>query len=242
MKILTLPPAPEPKKPTVLHPAQTLGEHEEAFKSRNGYEVEPPPDTSNEISGIISEIMQLRYVTRKEIMEAGRLIKKLDMKRTTLNIAARQVYKALGYTDYHDAVARNGDTDRFENLNFHRKNLAAINQEVNDKEQVVYEAVTAHIRPYFERVFALPRESEWFSGERAITTGQFMGKLQPYLNHLGWEFENAKEAFMIAHAFAFRYPHASNLQTKKDLFRDAKLFGTRKQAFDASRRLAKELG
>lgn len=241
MKVLTLAPGREPRKLTAARPSRTLGEHEDAFKSRNGFEVEPPPDTSGEISGIISEVMQLQFVTRKEIMEAGRLIKNLGIKRTPLSVAARQVYKALGYVDYQDAMLRNGNPDRFENLNYHRKDLAAINQEINTREKATIDNIIAFIRPYFERVAELPFERELFAGPKAKSSQEFHARLRPYLDKLGWEFDDAKEFWNVAHAFSFRYSNHVNLSTKKDLFRNKEL-GTRKQAFDASRLLAIELG
>lgn len=241
MKILTLAPGREPTKLTAQRPSKTLGEHAVAFKSRNGYEVEPPPDTSGEINGVISELVLMKYVTHLEILEAGRLIRRLSEKTIRHNHAMRMIYKALGYVDYHDAVKHNGTSERFENLNFDRKDLVGINQDVNTQEEAIYEAVAAYIRPYFDRVFALPREKEWFAGERCTSTGQFMHRLRPYVEHLGWQFDDIMDFWAIGHAFAFRYPHACNLQTKKDMFRHAKRFGTRKQVFDASRRLAGEM-
>lgn len=242
MKILTLAPGREPKKPTAQHPAKTLGEHAEAFKSRNGYEVESPPDTSGEINGIVSEIAQMKYVTHREILDAGREIRKLSDKRFALNQAARMVFKALGYIDYQDATVRNNSKERFENLNFDRKDLAAINKDINDNEEAIYQAVSKAVGPYFERVFALPYEKGWFDGPRCKTTGEFMGRVSPYLEHLGWKSDDMTEIWALGHAFSFRYPHASNIDTKKGLFRQPRPFGTRKQVFDACRRLAREMG
>ncbi len=242
MKILTLSPGRVPKKLTAHRRSKSLGEHEEAFKSRNGFEVSVPPDTTGEINGVISEITQLRYVSHREILDAGRQIRVLSDKRFALNQAARMVFKALGYIDYQDAINRNENKERFENLNFDRRDLAAINQDINDKERTIYEAVSAAVRPYFERVFALPYEKEWFDGPRCKTTGEFMARLSPYLEHLGWHFDEVLEVWKIGHAFAFRYPHASNIDTKKGMFRHHQHYGTRKQVFDASRMLAREMG
>lgn len=242
MKVLTLAPGREPKKLTAQRPSKTLGEHEEAFKSRNGFEVEPPPDTSGEINGIVSEITQLKYVTHKEILDAGRLIRKLSDKRFAMNQGARMVFKALGYIDYQDASRLNQGRDTFENLNFHHKDLVSLNQAINDKEEAVYVAVSTAVRPYFERVFALPYEKEWFDGPRCKNTAEFMARVSRYLEHLGWRFDEVLEVWKIGHAFAFRYPHASNIDTKKGMFRHSQQYGTRKQVFDASRRLAREMG
>lgn len=242
MKILTLAPGREPKKLTAQRPSKTLGEHKEAFKSRNSYEIEPPPDTSGEINGIVSEITQLKYVTHKEILEAGRQIHKLSGKRFVSNQATRMVFKALGYIDYKDATIRNVNKERFENLNFDRRDLAAINKDINDNEEAIYQAVSAAVRPYFERVFALPYEKGWFDGPRCKSTGEFMGRVSPYLEHLGWKSDDMTEIWAIGHAFSFRYPYASNIDTKKGLFRQPRPYATRKQVFDASRRLAREMG
>lgn len=242
MKVLSLAPGRVPKKPTALRPSKTLGEHAEAFKSRNGYEVAPPPDTSGEINGIISEIMQLKYVTRKEIAEAGRQIRKLSDKKFALNIGSRLVFKALGYVDFQDASNRNENKDTFENLNFDRKDLAGINRDINDNEEAIYLAVTVIVQPYFEKVFALPHEKGWFKGPRCKTTGEFMRCVHPYLEHLGWKDLGVEETWAFAHALAFRYPHLCNIATKKGMFRNARPDATRKQVFDACRRLAREMG
>ncbi len=242
MKVLTLAPGREPKKLTAIRPSKTLGEHAEAFKSRNGYDVAPPPDTSGEINGIISEIMQLKYVTHKEILEAGRHIRKLSDKRFAINIGARMVFKAMGYVDYQDAVTRNENSDKFENLNYDRKDIASVNRTINDNEEAIFQTVVGQVRPYFERVFALPYEKDWFAGPRCKTTGAFIAVVAKYLEHLGWVFGDSDEFWAIGHALSFRYPHATNIDTKKGMFRQPRPTATRRQVFDACRRLARDMG
>lgn len=240
-KILTLPPQAAPDPLTARRPSKNLKDHEEAFKSRNGYEVEPLPDPSTEINGIIAEIMKLQKVTHKEVLEGGRLIKLVSEKKFRLNQGARLIWKAMGYVDFQDAQKRNEGRDYFENLNFSRKDLAAINNEVSAAEREVIDKVKAHIRPTFERIFALPREKEWFKGERATNTQAFMAKARPHLETIDLNFDDMTEVWAVAHALCYRYPHASNMQTKKDMFR-AKGFGSRKLIFEASRELAREIG
>jgi hypothetical protein len=240
-KILTLPPQAAPDTLTARRASKTLKDHEEAFKSINGYEVEPLPDPTTEINGIIAEIMKLQRVTHKEVQEGGRLIRIASEKKLRLNIGARMIWKAMGYIDFQDAQKRNEGKDYFENLNFDRKDLAAINNETNAAERAMKDKVIAHIRPTFERVFALPREKDWFKGERAMNTQAFMAKARPHLDTIEMDFNDLAEVWAVAHALAFRYPHASNMQTKKDMFRP-KGFGSRKMIFEASKELARELG
>lgn len=244
-QILTLPPGRAPKQESAKRPSKTLGQHEEAFKSRNGYEVEPPPDTSGEIQGIIAEIMKLKYVTRKEIQEAGRLIRIATDQKFRLNEGSRMVMQAMGYVDFQDMSKRNEDLTKIENLNFDRKDLGAVQQEISAERRAKIDRIKAYIRPYFDRVFALPRDLEWFPArgkERAENTGQWINNFaRPYLEHLGWKIETNEDFWAYAHALAFRYPHASNQQTKMNLFRPLG-YGGRRTCHDASRELAGEIG
>lgn len=244
-QILTLPAGRAPKQETAKRPSKTLGEHAEAFKSRNGYEVEPPPDTSGEIQSIIAEVMLLKFVTRKEIQDAGRLIRAASGEKFRLNEGSRMVIQAMGYVDFQDMAKRNEDLTKIENLNFDRKDLGAVQQEITAERRGKIERIKAHIRPYFDRVFALPRELEWFPArgrERAATTGQWVHDYaKPYLDHLGWEIKDNEEFWGYAHALAFRYPHACNQQTKMNLFRPLG-YGGRRTCYDGSRELAREIG
>lgn len=252
-QILTLPPGRAPKQETAKRPSKTLGEHAEAFKSRNGYEVEPPPDTSGEIQGIIAEIMQFRTITLKEANEAGRLISIASQKKLSLGQGKRMVLQAMGYVDHQDMANRTEDLTKIENLNFDRKDLNAIQQEITAEKRAQIERVKAQIRPYFDRVFALPRELEWFPArgkERSVTTGQWINDYaRPYIEHLGWEIVESEEFWGYAHALAFRYPHACNQQVKINLFRPEGSgtrttagLGSRRVCYEGSRELAREIG
>ncbi len=135
--------------------SKTLGQHEEAFKSRNGYVVEPPPDTSNEIGSVIAEFMQFKKLTREEIREGGRHIRKMGGLKIPSNQVARFIYNAIGYNDYADAVKQNQGKDYFENLNFGRRDLIGINQNVCEADQQVKEHIADFIRPYMDMISVL---------------------------------------------------------------------------------------
>lgn len=225
--------------------SRNLKEHEEAFKSRNGYEVEPPPEYGTEISGIIAEIMQLKIVSRKEISEAGRLIRIATGGKFRLNEGNRMVLQAMGYVDFQDMAKRNEDLTKIENLNFDRKDLGAVQQEITAERREKIERIKAYIRPYFDRTFALPRELEWFPARgkaRSENTGQWINDyVKPYIEHLGWEITDNDEFWAYAHALAFRYPHACNKDTKMSLFRPFG-YGSRRVCYEGSRELAREIG
>jgi hypothetical protein len=220
--------------------SRNLKEHEEAFKSRNGYEVEPPPMYGTEISGIIAEVMKNKHVTQKEIQEAGRLIRIASEKKILLNVGSRMVYKAMGYVDFQDAKKRNEGKDYFENLNFDRKDLNAVHAESVANEKAIKDKVKEQIRPYFEKVFALPWEPERFQG-KAKSSGEVMAKVHVYMEELGWVCEDHIEYWDYGHAFAYRYPSSCGMQVKKSMFRRGD-FGSRRLIFEASRELAREIG
>jgi hypothetical protein len=220
--------------------SRNLKEHEEAFKSRNGYEVEPPPEYGTEISGIIAEVMKNKFVTHKEIMDAGRLIRIASDKKFLLNVSARMVFKAMGYVDYQDAKERNEGKEHFENLNFERKDLAAVHEETLIAEKAVMDKVREQVRPIFEEVFAMPWEPEWFS-TRCQCGGEVVALTHRYFEHLGRTFKDNIEYWNYAHAFAYRYTSCAGMKVKKQLFRH-KGFGSNRIIYDACRALSRELG
>ena len=239
-EVTVLPPQQADQELTAKRRSKTLKDHEEAFMSINGRLEDALPDPSTEISGIIAEIMKLPKVTRKEVNEAGRLIRNASGKKIRLTEGSRMVWKAMGYTCFSDANKHNEGKEYFDNLNFDRKDLLAITAEYSAAERIAKDKVKAFVRPMFEKVFAIPYDLETFGKEKMENPTTFLLKVSRYLEHLGWVPADTRELWDIGHAFAFRYGGTAGLKTKKSLFRH-KGYGTPRLVVEACRELQLEL-
>lgn len=238
-EILTLPPQAAPTELTAKRPSKTLKEHEEAFKSINGFEESDPKDYTTEISGIVADVMTHKCVTRKMVQDGGRLIRDVTERKIRLNQGARIILSAMGYVDLQDAGKKNEGLEYFVNLNYDRKDLVSLSQEITAEHLRLVAEAKVQLRPMFERVFALPYVAELAALPRGKTGQAVLEVLKDYLVTLNWDLSEVSEIWKVANALAYRYPNLASLRARRDLCRPDT--STRKVWLQAAQELAVEL-
>ncbi|MNT36454.1 hypothetical protein D3C72_1725380 [compost metagenome] len=140
---------------------------------------EPLPEFGSEINGIIAEIAQLQFVTKREITDAAGLIRKASDKQIKFQPSITMVCRALGYLDFQDANASNRGVP-IVNRNFGHKDLATLGSEISNEEMVQQKAIEELILPWVEKIRSVPcppgfdgknrsrEEREWFDRVKDI--------------------------------------------------------------------------
>jgi len=137
---------------TAKNLSRNLKEHEEAFKSRNGYEVEPPPEVDGDVSGIIAQIVLLEKVSERVINEAARKIRDLSERKIKYMRASLMIYQAMGYKDRQEAAAFNSDPDFIANRNFGRKDPGVLADEITAERLKRLARAKELLTPFFDEV------------------------------------------------------------------------------------------
>lgn len=109
-KILSLAPNRPPKKPTVVHKVQTLGEHKEAFINANnkkGFLEDKEPENPHSWSAILREMMLLPKISTDEIKETVRKLVAVSEKAYSHQDIYVIISRLFGYCGWGDALRAN---------------------------------------------------------------------------------------------------------------------------------------
>lgn len=132
--------------------SRNLKDHEEAFKSRNGYEVEPPPEEDSDVSGIIAKFVLLETVSDKAVRQAGTKIRDITERSIKYMQGVRMIYNALGYRDLQEALKANPDPEHVINRNYGRRDPGGVAHEITDAKKEAQDKAVELLTPYFEEV------------------------------------------------------------------------------------------
>lgn len=87
--------------------SRNLKEHLEGFLSRNGVGPTQLPDPKTQMSGIVSQLLEFKYLTAKELTDAAFIIRRIpELKDVFKHSQVLTIFaKALGYQSHNELIA-----------------------------------------------------------------------------------------------------------------------------------------